>query len=151
MGGTRGGLSPSSCPFPWCPMLRNAPAGCTLPSAPYPCARSEWGRLGPSFMWVQGVKVTDAGPFCTSLLGPRVYLVPSVINPSPALSCALGSPCPPSQPSGQGPSYTTEGLGDPSPPSAFSPDPQSSLAQGEGGGCCLADPALTQRKPLFIY
>lgn len=152
--GGMGGLSPPPCPCPWCLMLRNAPAGCTLPSMPHPCSRLQvGGQAGPciSVGGGQRVKGTDAGPFCTSLLGSRIYLVPSVISPSPALSCALGSLCPPSQPPGQGPSYTTEGPGDPSPPSAFPPGPQSSLAQGEGGGCCLADPALTQRKPLFIY
>lgn len=36
------------------------------------------------------MKWKDAGTFCTSWLGPRVYLVPSVMRPAPSLVMCLG-------------------------------------------------------------
>lgn len=83
------------------------------------------------------MKATDAGP-CTSLLGPRVYLCALCYKPLPNPVMCLGLSLPPISAMGQGPSYTTEGPGDPSAPSAFLPDPQSSLAQGEGGWVLLS-------------
>lgn len=112
-GDVGGGLSPPSCPGPWC-LMHLPDARCPL------CPLVAPGQVGAGwalhFSGGQRVKETDAGPLGTVCLGPQLTLRPPLRAPPPALSCALGFPCLPSQPPGQGPSYTTEGPGDPSPP-----------------------------------
>lgn len=102
------------------PILSSLPL---VPNAAYCTCQSTWVALcpslvsdgeGPSFRGVgQRERGTDAG-LTAPLLGPSLLCVPSVIS-APTLSCALGSPCLPSQPLGRGPSNTTEGPGDPLP------------------------------------
>lgn len=106
--GAWGGAEPTLLPLPLVPCAANAPARCTLPSEPNLVP----GQVGPGWAlhlcWAQRVKGTDTAPLGTSLLGPRVDLVPSVTSPSPSpmlsptpVMC-LGLPLPPISATGAG-------------------------------------------------
>lgn len=66
-------------------------------------------------------------------IAPHLFIGASVTSPSPSPVTCLGPPLPLISALGQGPSYTTEGPGDPSPPSAFPVDPPEQLGPGRGG------------------
>lgn len=132
-GAVGGGLSPPSCPCPWCLMLREAPARCILPAVPHPHARSEWGSPGPAFLLGGAEGDRDrCGSLRTSSLRPPLQA------PPPALSRALGPPCPSSQPWGRDPPTLQRGQGIPLPLVPSPLIPQSSLAQGEVGWALLS-------------
>ena len=130
-GAVGGGLSPPSCPCPWCLMLHEAPARCILPAVPHPHARSEWGSPGPVGGRAEGER-DRCGSLRTSSLGPPLQA------PPPALSRALGPPAPHlSHGAGTLLHYRgARGIPLPLVPSPLTP--QSSLAQGEVGWALLS-------------
>lgn len=139
--GGMGGLSPPSCPCPWClvPLMHLPGVRCPRSPSLVP------GQVGPGwalhFWGAQRVKGTDTAPLGTSLLGPRVDLVPSVTSPSLPQSRVVPHPChvPWASPAshlshwGRDPPTLQRGQGIPLPlvPSPLL-DLQSSLAQGGG-------------------
>lgn len=96
-GAVGGGLSPPSCPCPWCLMLHEAPARCILPAVPHPHARSEWGSPGPAFLLGgQRVTGTDVDRSAPLHWGLRYKPLPQPCHvpwapPAPHLSLGAGT------------------------------------------------------------
>lgn len=133
-GDVGGGLSPPSCPRPWC--LTHLPdARCPLCPVVAPGrTRSGWGRLGPAFLWGPEGERDRCRSTGHGLLGPTVDLVASVTSPSPSPVMCLGLPLPPISATGAGTLLHYRGArGPPLPPSAFPPLISRAAWPREGG------------------